>query len=226
MPSSKSFNPVTGAAALTLRKRGRPPTPGLAEARREQILATATALFARDGYDRTDLQQVADALKIGKGTVYRYCRSKRDLFLAAADRAMRQLRVAVDTAAEAEPQPLPRIRTAIRAYLEFFEAHPEYVELFIQERAAFRDRKKPTYFEHREANIERWREFYRGLIAARVVREVPVDRITDTLSSLVYGTMFSNFFLRREKAAAKQADDILDVVFNGILTRPAGGDQK
>jgi AcrR family transcriptional regulator len=223
MQSAKSVN---GVARLTLRKRGRPPTPGLADARREQILATATSLFARNGYDRTDLQQVADELKIGKGTVYRYGSSKRELFLAAADRAMRQLRVAIDAAADAEPEPLARIRTAIRAYLEFFEAHPEYVELLIQERAAFRDRKKPTYFAHREANIERWRELYRGLIAAGIVRDIPVDRITDTLSGLVYGTMFSNFFLRTEKAAQKQADDIIDIVFNGILTRPAGGDQK
>jgi AcrR family transcriptional regulator len=187
---------------------------------------TATALFAKEGFDRTDLQQVADALGVGKGTVYRYGRSKEELFLAAADRAMRQLRVAVDAATDPEPEPLEKVRKGIRAYLEFFEAHPEYVELLIQERAAFRDRKKPTYFEHREANVERWRELYRDLIAKGVVRAIPVDRITDTISGLVYGTMFSNFFLRREKAAAKQADDIIDVVFNGILTKPRSGDVK
>jgi len=31
------------------------------------------------------------------------------------------------------------------------------VELLILERAEFRDRKKPTYFEHRDAHVHRWR---------------------------------------------------------------------
>jgi AcrR family transcriptional regulator len=208
---------------LTQRKRGRPPTPGLAETRREQILATATEVFARRGFECAEVQEVADALGVGKGTVYRYGRSKEELFLAATDRAMRQLSEAVDSATAQHTSPLERIRAGIRAYLEFFDARPEFVELLIQERAAFRDRKKPTYFEHREANIGRWRELYRDLIAGGIVRNIPVDRITDVISQLVYGTMFTNFFLRREKEAARQADDIIDVVFNGILTARSGG---
>ena len=60
--------------------------------------------------------------------------------------------------------PLERIKHASRAYLEFFDLHPEYVELLIQERAQFRDRATPTYFEHRKKNVARWRELYRSLI--------------------------------------------------------------
>lgn len=202
---------------LTARKRGRPAQPGLAESRREEILLAATKLFARDGFARTDLQRVADELGVGKGTVYRYWRSKEELFLGTVDRAMRLMREAIDEAIEGETDPLKRVERAVRAYLEFFEGHREFVELLIQERAAFRDRKKPTYFEHREANRGRWREMFQGLIKSGVLRDVPVDRMMDVLSAVVYGTMFTNFFLSREKAGAKQAEDIIDVVLRGIL---------
>ena len=66
--------------------------------------------------------------------------------------------------------------------------------------------------------IERWRDRYRTLIAQGRVRDMPVTRITDVMSDLVYGTMFTNYFTGPRKPPEAQARDILDVVFNGILS--------
>lgn len=188
--------------------------------RHDEILEAAIRLFARRGYSETDTQLLADKLGVGKGTLYRYFPSKEALFLAAADRVMRKLRAHIDAAIADSSDPLDRITVAIRAFLEFFADHPEGVELLIQERAQFKDRKKPTYFEHREANIERWRALYRSLIAEGRVRPIPVERITDVISDLLYGTIFTNYFAGPRKSVADQANDIIDVVFNGILTEP------
>jgi AcrR family transcriptional regulator len=154
---------------------------------------------------------------VGKGTVYRYFPSKRELFLAAADRGMRELRAQVEAARKEANDPLDQISLAIRAYLEFFDAHPELVELLIQERSEFRDRKKPTYFEHRDANVGRWRKLFRDLIKEKRVRNIPASTITDVMSNLLYGTMFTNFFTGKRKSVEGQARDILDIVFHGIL---------
>jgi AcrR family transcriptional regulator len=200
------------------RRRGRPKDPGLPARRRGEILDAATALFAANGYRCTDLQDVADLLGVGKGTLYRYFPTKQVLFQAAVDRVMTGMREAIEAEVERATDPLDRIGRGMRAYLGYFDRHPEFVELIMQERAEFRDRKKPTYFEHREKNIGRWRELYEGLIAAGRVRDVPVDRITDAVSNLLYGAMFTNYFAGRKKTLADQADDLLDVLFQGILT--------
>jgi len=186
--------------------------------RQEQILDAAATLFAEHGYSDTDTQLLADRLRIGKGTLYRYFPSKRDLFLAVADRVMRQMRQQVDAAVAPVEDPLDRVTAGVHAFLAFFGEHPEYVELLIQERAQFKDRKRPTYFVHREANVERWRALYRALIAAGRVRPVPVERITDVMSDLLYGTIFTNYFSGREKPFDAQARDLIDIVFHGILT--------
>ena len=186
--------------------------------RQEQILETAVQLFAEHGYSDTDTQLLAEKLQVGKGTIYRYFPSKRELFLAAADRAMRLLRESVDAGIAGIDEPFERIAVAIRAYLTFFVEHPEYVELLMQERAQFKDRKKPTYFEHREVNVRPWREMYRGLIDAGRIRDVPVDRIMDVIGCLMYGTMFTNYFIGQPQSVEAQAQDILDIVFHGILT--------
>ncbi len=205
-----------GIAAKTSRTT---PSPAHEDPWRERILATATAVFARDGYHDTDLQVVADALGIGKASVYRRFPSKEELFLAAVDDGMRRMKRSVDAAIERIVDPLEQISSAVVAYLAFFDAEPELVELLILERARFKDRKKPTYFEHREANVHRWRALYERLMLEGRVRRMPLDRITDVLSNLVYGTMFTNHFAGRTKPFEDQASDILDVFLRGVLAK-------
>src|SRR6187200_2985057 len=189
----------------TVTKRpGRPVDPELEQRRREEILEMAAKLFAKHGYSQTDTQILADELQVGKGTLYRYFPSKEQLFLAAVDRVMRKLRQRVDESMAPIEDPLDRIARAVRTFLEFMNENPDFVELLIQERAQFKDRKKPTYFEHRDAHRERWRLFYRPLIAAGRVRDVPVERILDVVGDLLYGTMFTNYFSGRQKPLEEQ----------------------
>ena len=197
---------------------GRPVDGRLRDRRQDEILEAAAQLFAERGYSETTTEMLAEKLGVGKGTIYRYFPAKQDLFLGAVDRMMRRLLDTIEEAAEAIEDPLEKISHAIATYLTFFAEHPEFAELIIQERAQFKDRKTPTYFEHREAHRERHHEFFRELIAAGRVRDVPVDRINNVLSDLVYGTMFTNYFTGRRRSAAEQAQEILDVVFHGILS--------
>ena len=52
---------------------------------------------------------------------------------------------------------------------------------------------------------------------------MPVERITDVIGDLVYGTMFTNYFTGPRKPPEAQAQDILDVVFHGILSESERG---
>jgi AcrR family transcriptional regulator len=187
-------------------------------ARKEEILRTATELFAECGFSDAITQSLADRLQVGKGTIYRHFPSKRELFLAAADRVMVKMHEQILASIAGIEDGLEQVARGIMAFLSFFAAHPEYVELLIQERAQFKDRKRPTYFEHREVNVKRWQRLYARLIAEGRVRDIPVERITDVVGNLIYGTMFTNFFAGQAKPVEQQASDILDVIFQGILT--------
>jgi AcrR family transcriptional regulator len=183
----------------------------------EDILDAATDLFAEFGYSDAVTNDLMDKLGIGKGTIYRHYPSKRDLFLAAVDRVMKRQREFIDQAIAGVEDPIDRIEEGTRAFLAFYAEHPKYVELLIQERALFRDRNTPTYFEHRERNKLRWHDLYRGLIAEGRIRDMPVERITTVFMDLAYGTIFTNHFTGRCRSPRDQARDILDVVLHGIL---------
>jgi AcrR family transcriptional regulator len=202
------------------RSPGRPKNLELPARRRAEILDVATRMFAESGYASTDIQELADRLGVGKGTIYRYFPRKEELFLAAVDHGMRRLKEHVDQAADRADTGLGRVRAGIKAYLAFFAQHPEVVELFIQERAHFRSRQTPTYFIHRNANVGPWQDLFRQLIRERVIRKVPVRQITDVLSDLLYGTMFTNFFAGHRQSPDRQCTAILDIVLHGLLVKP------
>src|SRR5262245_30552324 len=116
-------------------RRGRIRDEEQARQKREAILDAAAPVFARQGFRNTEIQSVADAIDVAKGTLYLYFDSKEELFLAAVDRGMRRLVEAVDAATEDIHDPLDKITVGIRTYLKFFTDYPEYVELILQERA-------------------------------------------------------------------------------------------
>lgn len=198
---------------------GRPRDESLQERRRTEILDAAAMFFACNGYRTADLKMLAHELGVAKGTLYRYFPSKRELFLATVDRCMNRLHEAVELGVSGVDEPFDRVRKAIRAYFGFFDANTNVVELIILERAEFKDRPKPTYFEHRQANIGPWQELFRQMIREGRLRDVSVETITEVLSNLVYGTMFRNYFAGRDKSLEAQTEEIVDIVFNGLMTR-------
>src|SRR5262249_5257599 len=129
----------------TSAKKQRKHSRDLCAVRQEEILTQAARLFAEHGYDQTDTTALAETIGVGKGTVYRYFPSKRELFLAAVDRVMRMLREQVESRMATIDDPLDQIANGVREFLQFFAEHPGFVELLIQERALFKDRKRPTF---------------------------------------------------------------------------------
>lgn len=205
------------AESITARARGRPRDADLPQRRRREIIEVATRHFAHKGFHDTDLQVLADELGVGKGTVYRYFPSKDELFLATVDFGMQQLKQSVDQSASEATTATQRIELAIRGYLKYFDQHPELIELVILERSLFRDRQRPTYFVHLDANIGPWKELLTGMIRDGIIRPMPVERVTEVMSDLLYGTIFTNHFAGRQKSLTSQCEDVLDILFNGLL---------
>jgi AcrR family transcriptional regulator len=70
-----------------------------AEQTRARIVAAASALFARDGFEGTSTRAIAAAASVAHGTIFRYAPTKEDLVeLLFAERIGKALADAADTA--------------------------------------------------------------------------------------------------------------------------------
>jgi AcrR family transcriptional regulator len=187
--------------------------------RRQEIVPIATRLFARLGYNECEMERVANELQIAKGTLYLYFAGKQELFFACVDQGMQDLQAALDEAIHDDEDPFRCSAKSIWAFLQFFDTHPEQIELLIQERAIFRDRARPTFFVYRDTRRARWRDLYQGLIdGGRLRNDLPVDDLLDTMGNLLYGTMFTNYFAGRSVPLCQQYRAVVELLFRGVLS--------
>ena len=88
---------------------------------RAAILAAASALFDRQGYDETSILQVAERADTGVGTVYGYFRSKEDLLGAVlSERTELAVREYLPQLASV-PDAVERILAALRFFTTFIQ---------------------------------------------------------------------------------------------------------
>ena len=73
-----------------------------AQRTRNAILETAAELFARDGYQRTTVADVASAAGVSLGTVYQYFRDRSDLVAALVHASVARMLERTDTSWRAE----------------------------------------------------------------------------------------------------------------------------
>lgn len=155
--------------------------------KRQAILEQAIRTFAELGFRGTDVQVIADRAAVGKGTVYRYFHSKEDLFWAAAfdvlvrlDKHLAAAMVGVDGACA-------RLRAAAVAHAGFFDANPQYLEMFVQERAEFRGVGPESHRDYYEKMIERMGGIFQQGIESGELRPVDTRQATIAMGCLLYG---------------------------------------
>ena len=97
--------------------RGR--APGY-DTQREQILARAAELFARQGYTATSMNQVALACGVSKPSLYHYVRDKYQLLVEIAEDHVGRLKTLVAQAQREPLEPQARVRELIGSFLEVY----------------------------------------------------------------------------------------------------------
>ncbi|MBC8055213.1 MAG: TetR/AcrR family transcriptional regulator [Rhizobiales bacterium] len=97
--------------------RGR--APGY-DTQREQILARAAELFARQGYTATSMNQVALACGVSKPSLYHYVRDKYQLLVEIAEDHVGRLKALVLEAQGKPLDPKARVRELISSFLEAY----------------------------------------------------------------------------------------------------------
>ena len=214
--TSRTTQPSKSNSPLKItRARG----PEAKEERRKNIVDAASLIFAQLGYVATEMDRVALELGLSKGTLYLYFENKEALFLHCVDQGMRDLNQAIRHAMTGSEDPMEKIVFAFRAYFQFFDEHPQQIELLIQERANFKDRKTQTYFEHRANNRAFWKGIYQSLIeSGRIVVSMQLDQFLDFVGTLLYGTMFTQRYDTRVSTINEKTTHLLEFVFRGVLS--------
>jgi mycofactocin system transcriptional regulator len=161
--------------------RGRPPSTTHAEVER-----AALELFARDGFEDTTMEDIADALGVGRRTLFRYFPSKNDIVWGDFDLVLDRLRGLLD----ATPADVPIMRALADAIVESNRYEPDQLhELRIRMTLIT---SVPALQAHSMLRYEAWRRVVAEFVAARR-GESPDDLLPETIGYAMLGTSMAAF---------------------------------
>jgi AcrR family transcriptional regulator len=183
-------------------------------AKREQIVSAASRVFASRPYHLVCMDDVAEAARVGKGTLYRYFPSKEDLYLGVVAEAFDLLIRRLDRV-EAENLPAPRaLARMIEAIVETFAAHLPFFRLMQQGEARLFLRKKQVVRARREHIAEGLARVLERGAQIGVFRKVDRVMVPTMVIGLVWATALNH---ADETPAEILGQRVVDLCFHGIL---------
>jgi AcrR family transcriptional regulator len=115
----------TSRAGYRKDNRGRPSIPFL----RERILHSATVLFAEKEFDQVLIDDVAAHADVGKGSVYRQCGSKEELYAAVVINGFMQLQQEIRAALIEAKSLHDQISAIVHHVLSYFWGRRQFFAL-------------------------------------------------------------------------------------------------
>jgi len=208
------------------KRRGRPKLdPSL---RRREILENAIELFAQSGYTGTDVQAVALSLGIAKGTVYLYFSSKRELFLAAVEYAIKRLAERIDEEVRQVSGPVEKMKALVAAHFRFFDEDEPLAEVIVREGGEFRAHAENTYYSIYAQNAGRLEDIVRNGVKLGVFRRTSPKETGQILANLLSGTIYTHLYGHETGKVADTIEATTEFLLHGIAsptnnrTRSAG----
>jgi AcrR family transcriptional regulator len=191
--------------------------------RRDEIMAAAKKVFARNGFHATTIADIAKEARLAYGSVYWYFDSKDDLFhelIAAEEYALRtHVAVALAKSGTRFGYAAAPFRATLRATFEFFEANPATAKLLFRDAYALDTR----FDRHLGGIYERFIDDIATLIVAAQeggdVVAAPPRLVAYTLTALIGQLAHRRLSTDDGVSAAEVADFVVTLAFNGLRPR-------
>ncbi len=175
------------------------------ESKQEEILAAASKVFAARQYHEVLCDEIAAEAGIGKGTIYRYFRTKEDLYFATILHGYEAVNESLASAISAESTPAGRLERIARELLKYFWERRYFYALLYRNEQRFlaQEGRLKRNREHLVNLVERTiregieagdfrrvdtktaAEFFLGMIRAINVFRRDSDRLEDLVAELV-----------------------------------------
>jgi TetR/AcrR family transcriptional regulator len=102
-------------------------------AKKKQIIKTATKIFARKGFHQTTMDEIAEAAKVAKGTLYYNYAGKSKLFAAAVTSGMEEIMYKISGELESDQPFVDHFRSLISNTIRIYLKNKEVIRIYVNE---------------------------------------------------------------------------------------------
>jgi AcrR family transcriptional regulator len=175
------------------------------EARREEILLAAERKFSENGFFKTSMAEIAEAAQFAMGTVYRFFKSKEDIYISLVEAKVEELLRLLQEAMQDHLSAQEKLRAVVQVKLAFADQHRAFFRIYVYEWSGFEWTVKSAFGErvwkHYLAQIDLVANLIREGIKAGEFRKVnPKDT-----SLAFHGMLNSTIYLWVLQAGPKES---------------------
>jgi AcrR family transcriptional regulator len=178
----------------------------------EEILAAASQVFAQKDFHEVLIDEIAEVGGIGKGTVYRYFRTKEDLYFAVILRGLDRLDGVLSAALPQEASPVRRLERIAREILSFFWHQRSLLMLLYRDEKSLRARHGGLRERH-DRLVRQVQEAILEGIQRREFRGVDPYTAAEMFLGMIRGI---NIFRRDEDTIDALVAEIVGVFTKGV----------
>ncbi|MBF0118469.1 MAG: TetR/AcrR family transcriptional regulator [Desulfobacterales bacterium] len=185
-----------------------------------QIYATALKLFAKYGFKRTRVEDIANELNMTKGNIYLYTKDKKSLYQETVAYALQNWQELVKNEIQKAEDVVERFKImSLKAY-EYLSQMPYLCKILIDDPSIFPLSPKEDHFiEINKISINIIKSILSQGIKENRFRNVNVDVVAEVLFS-VYIMFIIKTYIKPESGANMDMFKIgLDLILEGLIAK-------
>jgi len=195
--------------------------------RRDEIVLAAEKIFFSKGFDLSTMDDIAEEAELSKGTLYLYFKSKEDLHMAVARKAIHLLKSVTLQATEGGANALEKLGRMGRACMVFSRTNPDHMRAIISQEEMNPQTLNITADDvqelvYKESTVETVIQLVEQGVAEKLIRaDIPVLLVANTLwmtvlSVVRFVTMKPALLEALELSQDQILESHFELVLNGI----------
>jgi len=185
-----------------------------------QIYEAALRVFAKYGYKRTRVEDVAAELGMTKGNLYLYVENKKDLYEKAVAHGMLRWQSMVSKAIAKIDDTVEQFTVMCKKSFTYLSRDVALRAILINDPSIFPlSRRDDPFYEINRASIALIRNILEQGIKKGKFREVDVDHVSELLFSIYVMFIIKTYVKTEGKSTLKMFEQGIDIILQGLLKR-------
>jgi AcrR family transcriptional regulator len=191
-------------------------------AHRGEILLAAEKVFAAKGFFSTTMSDIAREAEFGTGSLYKYFKSKEDLYFTLIDEKVEEINGPVKAELSQETPAVERIKNVLGWQFEFFERNRDFFRIYASERSRFewtvKDELGKDLHEKMVVYIHLLAEVMRQGIERGEFRLLNPMDLAHALVGIVNSFVFEWIISRESYPLVSKLDTVLEIFLGGVAS--------
>lgn len=186
------------------------------KSKRELILEAAVKIFVKKGFHGSKMEEIAQEADVGKGTVYEYFPSKKELFKEMVKHSINHYSYLLKTQLSLEISSAEKLEAIIKNQIKYYHDFREVAQVFTQDHSWIGKDFTKWMIAAWQKNIKVIEEILRRGVAAGEFREMDTELVAIAFLGAIDSICTPIIFAGREVDADKTAKETIKFIIKGI----------